>query len=106
MLISLEGRYLLMGGVAIPIVLFARLCSVGLPIQLLKKVRTFVPGTIKILTWAGLRGGISVALALSLAPGPKRQLLLTMTYLVVVFSLVVQGLSVRYLVRLCGYGSA
>jgi len=99
MVISLKGSYLLMGCLAIPIVLLARLCAVGLPIQLLKKVRTFVPGTVKVLTWGGLRGGISVALALSLAPGPKRQLLLTMTYLVVVFSLVVQGLTVKHLVK-------
>ena len=52
----------------------------------------------RILTWGGLRGGISVALALSLPPGPERDTFLTMTYAVVLFSLVVQGLTIKYLV--------
>ncbi len=97
--ISFTGRYLLMGCVAIPIVLLARFCSIGLPVTLLRRVRTFSPNVVKILTWGGLRGGISVALALSLPEGPARELFLTMTYLVVVFSLVVQGLTIKHLIK-------
>jgi CPA1 family monovalent cation:H+ antiporter len=48
-----------------------------------------------VLTWGGLRGGISVALALSLPPGPAREIVLTLTYAVVLFSIIVQGLSIR-----------
>ena len=58
-----------------------------------------------MLTWGGLRGGISVALALSLPPGATRDILLALTYCVVVFSIIVQGLSVSALVRrsVCDY---
>ena len=57
------------------------------------------PGTIRILSWGGLRGGVSVALALALPHGPERDLLLTLTYLVVLISILVQGLSIGPLVR-------
>jgi CPA1 family monovalent cation:H+ antiporter len=56
--------------------------------------RNFSPHVIKILTWGGLRGGISVALALSLPPGRERQLIVAVTYIVVVFSIIVQGLTI------------
>ncbi|MEN8231929.1 MAG: cation:proton antiporter, partial [Thermodesulfobacteriota bacterium] len=64
------------------------------PILILKKIRTFSPNVIKILTWGGLRGGISVALALSLPGGEQRQLILAITYCVVVFSILGQGLTI------------
>jgi len=86
--------YLLAGVLAILIVLFARMVSVAIPVGLLRLWREFSPGIVKILTWGGLRGGISVALALSLPPGPERDVILTITYIVVVFSILVQGLTI------------
>ena len=56
---------------------------------------TASPHTVKVLTWGGLRGGISVALVLSLPAGPQRDLLLALTYAVVVFSILVQGLTIK-----------
>ncbi len=99
LLITFTSQYLLAALLIIPIVLLARLISVGLPIGLLRTKLRFTPGVIKVLTWGGLRGGISVALALSLPAGPERNLILTVTYLVVVFSIVVQGLSIGKLVK-------
>ena len=83
---------------AVPLVLFARWMAVSLPVLLLGRRRTFAKGTIRILTWGGLRGGISVALALSIAEGEHKATILAATYLVVVFAMVVQGLSLRRLV--------
>ncbi|PIP85087.1 MAG: sodium:proton antiporter [Elusimicrobia bacterium CG_4_9_14_3_um_filter_62_55] len=87
------------GLVAIPVVLLARFAAVGLPISALNLQREFAPGIIPILTWGGLRGGISVALALSLPEFPGKRLLLTATFAVVLFSVLVQGLSIGRLVR-------
>ncbi len=99
LVISLRGEYLLAGLLAIPLILIVRLVSVGLPVGIMRQFRSFSPGVVTILTWAGLRGGISVALALSLPSGESRDLLVTVTYVVVVFSIVVQGLSLGPLVR-------
>lgn len=94
LILDFEPGAVAVGLIAIPIVLLARLVSVGFPVRVLRRWRAFSPGVVRILTWSGLRGGISVALALSLPPGRERGLFLTVTYIVVVFSIVVQGLSV------------
>ncbi len=92
--------YILMSVAAIFIVLLARFVSVGLPYSLLKHQESQPMKTILTLTWGGLRGGISVALALSLAPELSRELIIFMTYAVVLFSIIVQGLSLGRFVRM------
>jgi CPA1 family monovalent cation:H+ antiporter len=84
---------------AIPIVLMARWIAVAIPISLLSIRARFTPGAIRILTWGGLRGGISVALALSLPPVPQKSAIVAMTYAVVVFSIIIQGLTMKPLVN-------
>lgn len=99
LVLTFEGSHLLAGVLVIPVVLVARLAGVSLPVLLLKLKREFPPHTIRILTWGGLRGGISVALALSLPSSPERDVILTMTYVVVIFSVLVQGLTIGRLVK-------
>lgn len=99
LIITLTDRSLLAGVLAIPIVVIARFVSVGIPISLLKFFRKFSPHVIKILTWGGLRGGISVALALSIPRGYERDMIVTMTYAVVVFSILIQGLTLKFLIK-------
>ena len=77
----------------------ARFISVGVPISLLKLKRDFSTNVIKVLTWGGLRGGISFALALSLPSGSERDIILAITYVIVVFSIAVQGLTIGKLVK-------
>ena len=84
---------------AILLVLLARLASVAVPVWLLSGWKDFVRGTIPVLTWGGLRGGISVALALSIPEVAEKSTILAATYLVVVFTIIVQGLSLRRLVE-------
>lgn len=100
--LSFHEAYLPAALVLIPAVLLARFISVGLPMSLMRRYRTFSPHAVKILTWGGLRGGISVALALSLPAGAERDAILAITYVVVVFSILVQGLSIGRLIRKSG----
>lgn len=86
--------------IMIPLVLLARFACVAVPVSLMKLRRSFSPNAIKIMTWGGLRGGISVALALSLPLGAERDTILIATYAVVIFSIVVQGLTIGHLVKI------
>jgi len=99
LVVSLRADYLMAGLILIPIVLLTRLVSVGLPISFMRNFREFSPRVITILTWGGLRGGISVALALSLPSGTEKELILTVTYCVVIFSIMVQGLTIGKLIN-------
>jgi CPA1 family monovalent cation:H+ antiporter len=83
----------------IPVTLAARWISVSVPILLLTRWRSFTKGAIPILTWGGLRGGIAVALALSLPVNEYKPTILTITYAVVLFSIIVQGLTIKPLVE-------
>ncbi len=83
---------------AIPLVLLARFLAVSIPVVALRPRTEFVKGTIPILTWGGLRGGISIALALSLPAVSEKPILLAATYAAVIFTIVVQGLSLRAVV--------
>ena len=76
------------------ITLLARALAVGMPVAFMKSLFALPRGSWQVLTWGGLRGGISVALALSLPLGPERNVVLALTYAVVVFSILVQGLSI------------
>ena len=98
LVIATKGSYLIAGLAMIPIVLLARFISVGLPVTFMRRIKDFSPNVVKIMTWGGLRGGISVALALSIPSGPEREALLTVTYIIVVFSILVQGLTIKRLV--------
>jgi monovalent cation:H+ antiporter, CPA1 family len=98
--VAFTPRYLAAGFLAIPIVLLARLVSVGVPVWLLPRRHRAELCAVRVLTWGGLRGALSVAMALSLPRevagevAPERQVILVMTYIVVVFSILVQGLTI------------
>ena len=94
LVISFEMNYLLAGLISIGLVLLARFTSLLIPVRIFAKRLEFLPHTTKIMTWGGLRGGISIALALSLPEEMNRDLILTVTYVVVVFSIIAQGLTI------------
>jgi CPA1 family monovalent cation:H+ antiporter len=97
--VDISASLLIPAVASVLIVLVARIASVGFSAMLMRPRRRFERGFICVLTWGGLRGGISIALALSLPPGPERQLILTATYVVVVFSVLVQGLTITGLIK-------
>ncbi len=99
LVLAFEGAYIVAGLLAIPITLLCRYASLQLPISFFKKRLDFVPKTNLIMTWGGLRGGISIALALGLTETMNRELFLVVTYIIVVFSILVQGLTVGPLIK-------
>jgi len=98
-LLDFNTSYIILGAIAILIVLLARFISVFLPYSLLKHEEKKPIKTVAILTWGGLRGGISIALALSLNNTSSGSLILHITYVVVLFSIIVQGLSIGSFVK-------
>lgn len=98
--INANWQHILLALAIIPIVLIIRLITVALPINLLQRNSKPEPYTITILTWGGLRGGLAVALALALPPDGYRDLILTLTFAVVAFAIIVQGLTIKPLARL------
>ncbi len=97
--LTFTGQTFLLMALAIPVVLVARLAAVSVPIAALSLRKEFTKGAIPVLTWGGLRGGISVALALSIPDFSQKDVVLAMTYGVVIFSIVVQGLTFGRVVR-------
>lgn len=99
LIVSLDSTYVIFGVFGIVISLLSRFVALSGPVALFQKKLDFIPKTNLILTWGGIRGGISIALALSLEPQMGRELFLTITYLIVIFSIIVQGLSIGPLVK-------
>lgn len=112
LIITLEPTYLLAGAVMIPLTVLARFLSVGSMMFWLRRAQPLTPGVTRVLSWAGLRGGVSVALALSLKSKLAGDLsvvgdaLVTMAYVVVCFSIIGQGLTIGPLLRRLGLAQA
>ncbi len=99
LIITINSEFVILGLIAIPVGLISRYLALSGPVALFYKKLEFIPKTTLIMTWGGIRGGISIALALSLEPQMERELFLTVTYIIVVFSIVAQGLSIGSLVK-------
>jgi CPA1 family monovalent cation:H+ antiporter len=100
LIIQFAPTYIVPALLCIPLVLAARFASVAIPIRMLHRLRhQFAKGSIRIMTWGGVRGGVSVALALSLPYTEAKPLIMMATYVVVVWTIIVQGLTVGPLVK-------
>jgi CPA1 family monovalent cation:H+ antiporter len=95
LVLDLEKPYIICGLISIPLITAARYVSVEVPLVFLKLFRNIPSLSGFIMTWSGIRGGVSIALALSLVDSPQRDLIVIMTYVVVVFSITVQGLTLE-----------
>jgi len=93
------NKYWLAGGIGIAVILIARWLSIALPLTFLRRTLDVSYKSINILTWAGLRGGISIALALALPNGPYKHTILAGAYFIVIFSVIVQGLTLNRLIN-------
>ena len=93
--ITITGQHILLGILAIAAVLIGRIVSVGMPVGLMGLCKPFEWRTVGLLTWGGLRGGLSIAMALSLPSGPEKAIILPVTYIVVLFSILIQGLTFK-----------
>lgn len=99
LILTLNTNSIVAGLIAVPLVLICRYASLWIPIKFFSKKLGFVRNTNLIMTWGGLRGGISIALALSLKPEMYRELFLVITYVIVVFSIIGQGLTVERVIK-------
>lgn len=99
LVLGISPKFGLIMLLCIPLVLLARFAAVSVPMRFLGMFKDFTKGAIPVLTWGGVRGGISVALALSLPPVEYKPVILAATYGVVVFSIIVQGLTVKRVVK-------
>ena len=99
LVLGLVPQYAFIGAIAIPLVLMARLCAVFVPMKVIGTFKNFTKGAVPVLTWGGVRGGISVALALSLPDNEYKPMILTATYCVVIVSIIVQGLTIKKIVE-------
>jgi CPA1 family monovalent cation:H+ antiporter len=101
MLIPFHWNYLILSLFALLLTLGVRYIALSVPSVLLNFRKDFEPNTLKIMTWGGLRGGISIALALSIPASPEKELIVAITYGVVLMSLLIQGLTLeKYVIRL------
>jgi CPA1 family monovalent cation:H+ antiporter len=100
MVFAITAPHLAIGLAAIIATLVGRYLSVALPVVIMRTHYRFEKGTIRLMTWGGLRGGISIAMALALPPGPEKELILAMTYITVIFSILFQGTTFRHVIRL------
>jgi CPA1 family monovalent cation:H+ antiporter len=99
LVLDLQPSALWLGVAMIPLGLMARFLSIAIPMAPLRQRLAWPRGAFRLLTWAGVRGGISIALALALPADPTRTTLLTMAYVVVCFSILVQGLTMERVAR-------
>jgi len=98
--LTINDQRIVLGLIAILAMVAGRFISVALPVLIMRLQYRFEKGTIRLLTWGGLRGGISIAMALALPPGAERDLIITMTYIAVVFSILFQGTTFRHVAKL------
>lgn len=99
LVVPFQQDYVIIGLIMIPMAILSRYVSIGLPAVTLRYHRQFEPRSLSVMTWGGLRGGISIALAMLIPEEMHRDLLLGITYVVILFSILVQGLTVERLVR-------
>jgi len=99
LIIPFETSFLYIGVIAIVTIILARFISLVVPSFIFRFNYEFPRKTFLIMTWGGLRGGISIALALSLADGMHRNLIVSITYIIVLFSIIVQGLTLERVVK-------
>jgi CPA1 family monovalent cation:H+ antiporter len=99
LILTLSISSIIAGLIAVPLVLLCRYLSLWFPIKFFAKKLGFVRNTNLIMTWGGLRGGISIALALSLTQEMHRELFLVITYIIVIFSIIGQGLTVEKAIK-------